>query len=474
MGAPDPVRLASAPHERRPSSGSAGTCGSATSRPFSRRPRRPGPVWRCSSSTRRCSARPAPPGGRSSTAALRASTRRSVDGCCRTGRPGDVVPRVAAAVDAATVHVAADFGPYGARRDAAVEQALDDGRELSARARRTPWPQAGCARTTASRTGSSPRSAGRGPSTAGARRPTTDASTVDWLDPGDKRGGPRAVRHPRRRARRRRAARRGRAAAHASGGRRSSTMRVAPTATTATAPTGRGPRGMSVYLKYGRCTRARCWPTWPPGGRRRQRPTARELAWREFYADVLLPPARLGPGELRQAVRRAARGAGRTPPRAVRRVARGPHRLPDRRRRDAPAARAGVDAQPGPHDRRQLPGQGPAPAVVVGRAALHAACWSTATWPPTSTAGSGRRAAGPTRRRTSGCSTRSPRARSSTPRATTCAGSCPSCAACPARRCTSRGRCPAGPGRLPGADRRPPGGAAEALDRYERVKAARR
>ena len=49
------------------------------------------------------------------------------------GRPEDVVPRVAAALDAATVHVSADFGPYGRRRDARVSAALArDGRELHA------------------------------------------------------------------------------------------------------------------------------------------------------------------------------------------------------------------------------------------------------------------------------------------------------------------------------------------------------
>jgi deoxyribodipyrimidine photo-lyase len=40
------------------------------------------------------------------------------------GDPADVVPRVATAVKASSVHVAADFGPYGARRDQAVEDAL--------------------------------------------------------------------------------------------------------------------------------------------------------------------------------------------------------------------------------------------------------------------------------------------------------------------------------------------------------------
>ena len=47
------------------------------------------------------------------------------------GDPADVVPRVAAAVDAAQVHVAADHGPYGRTRDEAVEKALaGDGRAL--------------------------------------------------------------------------------------------------------------------------------------------------------------------------------------------------------------------------------------------------------------------------------------------------------------------------------------------------------
>ena len=49
------------------------------------------------------------------------------------GRPEDVVPRLAADLDAATVHVSADFGPYGRRRDARVAEALArDGRELHA------------------------------------------------------------------------------------------------------------------------------------------------------------------------------------------------------------------------------------------------------------------------------------------------------------------------------------------------------
>lgn len=47
------------------------------------------------------------------------------------GKPENVVPRVAKAVDAARVHVAADFGPYGRRRDERVADSLAEAdREL--------------------------------------------------------------------------------------------------------------------------------------------------------------------------------------------------------------------------------------------------------------------------------------------------------------------------------------------------------
>jgi deoxyribodipyrimidine photo-lyase len=42
----------------------------------------------------------------------------------RTGDPVDVVPQVVAEAGAGSVHVSADFGPYGAARDARVESAL--------------------------------------------------------------------------------------------------------------------------------------------------------------------------------------------------------------------------------------------------------------------------------------------------------------------------------------------------------------
>ncbi|MDN5771155.1 MAG: DNA photolyase family protein [Microlunatus sp.] len=48
------------------------------------------------------------------------------------GKPWNVVPRVASDARASRVHIAADFGPYGSRRDARVAEALaGEGRELT-------------------------------------------------------------------------------------------------------------------------------------------------------------------------------------------------------------------------------------------------------------------------------------------------------------------------------------------------------
>ena len=54
------------------------------------------------------------------------SLNESLDGrlVLRHGNPVDVIPAVAKECGAESVHVAADFGPYGAHRDAAVEGAL--------------------------------------------------------------------------------------------------------------------------------------------------------------------------------------------------------------------------------------------------------------------------------------------------------------------------------------------------------------
>jgi deoxyribodipyrimidine photo-lyase len=113
------------------------------------------------------------------------------------GDPADVVPRVAAAVDAASVHVAADFGPYGASRDEAVVKALaEDDREMV----RSGSPYA-VAPGRVRKPDGYPYKVftpfRRAWAQHGWRDPaSTDASTVSWLDPGDKQGGPRRVNIP--------------------------------------------------------------------------------------------------------------------------------------------------------------------------------------------------------------------------------------------------------------------------------------
>ncbi|MCJ0904924.1 deoxyribodipyrimidine photo-lyase [Rhodococcus sp. ARC_M6] len=102
------------------------------------------------------------------------------------GDPVDVVPRVAESVGAKEVHISADYGPYGRRRDAAVVRQIDliatgspyavaPGRVTKADGDPykvfTPyfrrWMEHGW----------------RGPA-------ATDAQTVRWLDPDDLDGGP--------------------------------------------------------------------------------------------------------------------------------------------------------------------------------------------------------------------------------------------------------------------------------------------
>ena len=92
-----------------------------------------------------------------------------------------------------------------------------------------------------------------------------------------------------------------------------------------------------------------------------------ELIWREFYAQILWHHPHV--------VARAFKpeyDALAFPNDGVRfdRVVRGAHRLPDRRRRDAAAERDRLHAQPPAHDRGELPRQGPARRLALGRAGV--------------------------------------------------------------------------------------------------------
>ncbi|MEJ2884895.1 cryptochrome/photolyase family protein [Actinomycetospora aeridis] len=111
------------------------------------------------------------------------------------GDPAEAIPKLANAVGAGSVHVAADFGPYGRERDEAVEKALD-GVELV----RTGSPYA-VAPGRITKSDGEPYKVytpfSRVWTQHGWREPAdTDASTVTWLDPSEKDGGPRAVKVP--------------------------------------------------------------------------------------------------------------------------------------------------------------------------------------------------------------------------------------------------------------------------------------
>jgi deoxyribodipyrimidine photo-lyase len=203
------------------------------------------------------------------------------------GDPADVVPRVAAAASAASVHVAADFGPYGRRRDEAVESALADaGRELV----RTGSPYAVAPGRVRKNDGEPFRvftPFRRAWLEHGWRGPAeTSAATVDWLDPGDLDGGPRAVPVPADE----------RVDAELPGADEAAALRrwaaflddaVDRYRDDRDRPDVEGTSRMSVYLKYG-LVHPR---TLLADVARRRTESAevyrREIAWRDFYADVL-------------------------------------------------------------------------------------------------------------------------------------------------------------------------------------------
>ena len=339
----------SADHDRcaptaPPSSGSAATCACATSRrsspPPSGRPARPRAVRARPGAARPVGARP---GGPCSTAACARSTRASAGGCsssaatrptsCRGSRPRSTRGRCTSPPTS---------GPTGAPATRPSRRRSPSTAASScAPARRTRSRPAGSPSPTARPTRCSPRSAGPGSATAGARPPTPTPAPSRWIDPADKHGGPRRVQIPDDDRRR------GRAAARRRGGRAGPLAGVPrrrrrpATSAPATVRTGPARSRMSAHLKYG-TVHPRTLLADLAGRSGEGADTLRsELAWREFYADVLWHRPDSARGELRPPVRRAALGLRRGGRRPLRRLGGGPHRLPDRRRRDAPAARDG-------------------------------------------------------------------------------------------------------------------------------------
>ena len=222
----------------------------------------------------------------------------------RTGDPVVEVVRAAREVEADRVHVAADFGPYGRTRDEMVDAALaehdielvrtgspylvspgrvtkDDGTPYKVF---TPFYSAWKAH--------------------GWRAPaTTGPKSARWIDPADVGGGDRHPRRrrrtgPRRRVRPRRARR----------GRRSSPRRLEDYADDRNRPDIDGTSRMSAHLKFG-TIHPRTMAADLGGGKGAQA-YLRELAFRDFYADVRAtrgPTARGGTGTRTSTASRSTR-----------------------------------------------------------------------------------------------------------------------------------------------------------------------
>jgi deoxyribodipyrimidine photo-lyase len=204
------------------------------------------------------------------------------------GDPADVVPRVSAGIDAATVHVAADFGPYGTRRDEAVEKALADaGRTLL----RTGSPYAVAPGRVRKADGGSFRvftPFRRAWAEHGWRAPAqTDASTVRWLDPDAREGGPGSARIPDDEPGEAALPDAGEDAAHRQW-RAFLDGAVSTYGDDRNRPDKPATSRMSVYLKYGEIHPRTMLADLAPLRSASVETYRTELAWREFYADILM------------------------------------------------------------------------------------------------------------------------------------------------------------------------------------------
>jgi len=279
----------------------------------------------------------------------------------RRGKPENVVPAVARECGATSVHVSADFGPYGAARDERVARALDQ----------TPLVRTG-----------SPYAVAPGRVTKGDGTPFKVYTAFyrawaehGWRAPAASRPGdvtwralegtgipqdpdlPAGLTLPEA----------GEAAALAAW-RSFRRSRLDGYAKERDRPDLDTTSRLSPYLKFGSIHPR----TILAGLGSADSVWRREIAWREFYAAVL----HFWPDSAREYFQPAmGRNAVRDRPgrrRGARRLGRGADRLPDRGRRPAPATGRGLDAQPGPDDRRVVPGQRPAHRVDARSPAFHA------------------------------------------------------------------------------------------------------
>ena len=370
------------------------------------------------------------------------------------GRPEQVLPAVVRHVEAAEVHITADCMPYGIRRDEQVEQALD------VPLVRTGSPYA----VTPGRVRKNRRLVLRGVHAVlrawtahGWHSPAGAGGGVDWLT-GPRLevdgGSPSATWTGSARRPVPSAGRRARGGADA--GATSATTGLADYGNDRNRPDHDTTSRLSPYLKYG-CIHPRTLladiKDHPSAGASRYRS---ELAWREFYADLIFQQ----PGALWTSVYPSIDAMqwdeGRPADERFEAWQQGRTGYPY-----VDAAMRQLLAEGWMHNRARmcvasflikdlhLPWQ-------RGARSTSSITWSTVTCHPTTWGGSGWPAPGRRRRRSTGCSTRSPRARQFDPTATTCAATCRSCGAVAGKAVQTPWDLPDGvPGRLPGAHRRP-------------------
>ena len=258
---------------------------------------------------------------------------------------GDPVDRVVAAareVDAERVHIAADYGPYGRRRDEAVEQALAEhdielvrtGSSYAVAPGRVHNQQGNPYRSTRP----SPRPGRR---TAGAvrwTRPSTTTGASCRVPPSS----PTPTRPPRWSCRRPASGPRWNAGAT------SSTTKIDDYDDDRNRPDLDGTSRLSAHLKWGEIHPRTLLADLAPQRSKGAETFRKELAWREFYADVLFHQ----PDSAREYLRpEFARMAYDDPGEQLQAWKDGRTGYPDRRRRHAPAAGDRLDAQPGADDR---------------------------------------------------------------------------------------------------------------------------
>ena len=326
------------------------------------RPGRPGVRARPAAARRRALPVRQPrvvPAGVPARAARGAARARRASSSCARGRPEEVLAGLVEETGAEAVHFASDVSPFAMARDQRVDARRADrppSRQLRRRRRRAAHHRR------PARSPSSARSTAAGRSSRGARSTARRARSP--CRPAWRRARSRRRRRPRRRP----------VPARRGGGARAPAP-LARRAGSSTTPTRHdrlagGTSELSPYLHFG-CVSAR---ETEERARAQGRPGAdafvRQLAWRDFYAHVLLHhPRQRAP---RATSRSSTRSSWADDAEALDAWREGRTGFPVVDAGMRAAARAGLDAQPRAADHRVLPHQGPAHRLARGRAALHA------------------------------------------------------------------------------------------------------